>query len=395
MSQPLIDSQTRFEAAPAAERSVARLARLLPLDALRGLIIVAMALDHANLFVAREHPSPEFWSGSFPAYLSALAFLTRLVTHVAAPGFFFLMGAGMALFADSRRRLGWSEWAIARHFVVRGALLIGLQLLVENPAWQIGEDVPFGPQLFLSYVGVLYGLGAAMIVGALFLRLRPAALIGLSLAAALTTELTISALRPAAAPPPLPVLLLLVPWRSPSITVYYPLIPWLGLALFGMAFGRWLIEDPARAYRRALGLGAAFLALFAALRLAGGIGNIRPPAGPGWMPFLNVVKYPPSAVFVLLTLGVDLLLLSLLARAGAALGRWAQPFLVFGSSPLFFYIAHLYLYGLIGLVLGSRGVGIARMYPYWLLGLAILYPLCWMYGRFKRGRAPDSVWRLF
>src|SRR5215471_10410987 len=91
MSQPLIDSQTRFEVAPAAERSVTSLARLLPLDALRGLIIVAMALDHANLFVAREHPSPEFWSGSFPSYLSALAFLTRLVTHVAAPGFFFLM----------------------------------------------------------------------------------------------------------------------------------------------------------------------------------------------------------------------------------------------------------------------------------------------------------------
>jgi hypothetical protein len=67
---------------------------------------------------------------------------------------------------------------------------------------------------------------------------------------------------------------------------------------------------------------------------------------------------------------------------------------VFGGSPLFFYLAHLYLYGLIGLALGPSGTGIPRMYPFWLLGLAILYPLCWLYGRFKHGRGPDSLWRL-
>ncbi len=59
---------------------------------------------------------------------------------------------------------------------------------------------------------------------------------------------------------------------------------------------------------------------------------------------------------------------------------------VLGGSPLFFYIAHLYLYGLIGLALGPGGTSIPRMYPFWLLGLAILYPLCWLYGRFKRSR---------
>lgn len=391
MAESVIDRRPRPEDLPAASgRITAGEARLLPLEALRGLIMIVMALDHANLFIAHEHSPGEFWSGPFPRYGDALAFLTRFVTHLSAPGFFFLMGAGMVLFAESRRRLGWSEGAIARHLVVRGLLLIALQLLVEDPAWQIGA--PLG--LLPVYVGVLYALGASMIAGALLLRAGSAALLGLSLATALATELLIADPR-VAGPLTSPLLrLLLVPGRAENLLVYYPLIPWLGLAALGMVFGRRLARDRAGAYRAALPIGAALVLLFLLVRSFGGFGNIRPPAGPGWIAFLNVVKYPPSIVFILLTLGVNLLLLALLARVGAALGRWAQPLLVFGNSPLFFYIAHLYLYGLIGLALGPRGIGIPRMYPFWLLGLVLLYPLCWLYGRFKRSRAPDSVWRL-
>jgi len=369
--------------------------RLAPLDALRGLIIVVMALDHANAFIAHQHPPPELWSAPPPPPVSTLAFLTRFVTHFAAPGFFFLMGAGMALLVDSRRRLGWSEGAVARYLLVRGGLLIVLQLLVENPAWRIGAGPIFTPQVFLSYFGVLYGLGAAMIVGTFLLRLHPLALIGLGLVAEVATELVIGIARSSGEAASLPLLLLLIPVRGQDLSVYYPLIPWLGVALFGMAFGCWLMRSPARAYRNAAFAGAALLVLFTILRLAGGFGNLQPPAGPSWVAFLNLIKYPPSIVFLALTLGVDLLPLALLARAGDGLRRWGQPLLVFGRSPLFFYIAHLYLYGLIGLALGARGTGVVRMYPFWLLGLAMLYPLCWLYGRFKHERALESVWRLF
>lgn len=384
--------------------------RLAPLDVLRGLIIVVMALDHANAFIARAHPPPEFWSAPTATPPGALAFLTRFVTHFAAPGFFFLMGAGMVLLAESRRKLGWSEWKIVRHLALRGGLLIVLQLLVENPAWRIGDGPIFTPEVFFSYFGVLYGLGAAMIAGAFLLRLRPAALLGLGLAAVLATELVIAWLRRAGVVPSPLLQLLIVPGRSPEFTVYYPLLPWLGVALCGMAFGWLLAHDSMRAYRRAAAAGAALLALFLALRLAGGFGNLQPPAGTGWIAFLNVVKYPPSIVFLALTLGVDLLLLGLLARADqrpttndqrtttlSAMHRlpqfWLAVPVVFGSSALFFYITHLYLYGLLGMALGARRISIPRMYPYWLLGLAILYPLCWLYGRFKRRQAPGSLWR--
>ena len=109
-----------------------RPARLLSLDVLRGLIITLMALDHANLFVAQQHSPGEFWGGGFPVYYDALAFLTRFVTHFCPPGFFFLMGAGMILFTISREKRGWSKREIIQHFLIRGGLLIALQLLIIN-----------------------------------------------------------------------------------------------------------------------------------------------------------------------------------------------------------------------------------------------------------------------
>jgi hypothetical protein len=76
------------------------------------------------------------------------------------------------------------------------------------------------------------------------------------------------------------------------------------------------------------------------------------------------------------------------------LTAWGQPLLVFGRSPLLFYLAHLYLYGLIGLAIAPAGMPIAQMYPYWLAGLVILYFVCRWYGAFKHRQAPNSLWRL-
>ncbi|HEU5099397.1 MAG TPA: heparan-alpha-glucosaminide N-acetyltransferase domain-containing protein [Roseiflexaceae bacterium] len=383
-------SRSPINQSPALDEALASAgaARLLALDGLRGAIMIVMALDHANALIAHQHPPAEIWSRSPPDYTSALAFLTRLVTHLAAPGFFWLLGAGMILFADARRRLGWSEGGIRRHLGLRGVLLIGLQLLVENPAWQIGQSFRIVP----VYIGVLYALGGAMIVGALLLRLPALVLIALGAAAIAAAHLLLPA-QPSAPVGPI-ARLLLIPGLTEPVVVNYPLIPWLGVACLGMAFGRWLLADRAGAYGWALPIGAASLALFVVLRLLGGLGNIRPAEGTGWIAFLNVVKYPPSLVFLLLTLGAELLILGLLARAGDRLAAWGRPLLVFGQSALLFYIAHLYLYGLIGLVVAPAGMPIARMYPFWLAGLVVLYFVCRWYSAFKRRQAPESLWRL-
>ena len=97
--------------------------RLVALDAHRGLIMVLMAIDHASYFIARVH-SAEFWGTALPTYSSVFWFWTRWVTHLCAPGFFFLMGIGMALFAGSHLKSGWGEGRITRFFVIRGLFLI-------------------------------------------------------------------------------------------------------------------------------------------------------------------------------------------------------------------------------------------------------------------------------
>ena len=87
--------------------------RVRSIDVLRGLIMVVMALDHVGLMVGRFH-SQEMWAGAWTRYSSALPFLTRLVTHFCAPGFFLLMGVGLAMMADARAHQGWTGRRISR-----------------------------------------------------------------------------------------------------------------------------------------------------------------------------------------------------------------------------------------------------------------------------------------
>ncbi len=365
--------------------------RLSPVDALRGLIMVLMALDHANHFVAQKHPPGEYWGGSFPTYHDTLTFLTRLVTHLAAPGFFFLMGVGMLLFARSRRQTGWGEGQIAQHLSLRGGLLIALQLLIVNRAWELS---PGGWGLEV-YIGVLFALGSAMILGSTLLQLKPTALLALTAALVVGTELLTPSSDQWSQAFPAVGRLLLVPGGNVRLWVNYPVLPWLALVASGMAFGRWLAEDSRRAYGRALGLGAAFVMAFVALRALNAFGNLRPRAGDTWIDWLNVVKYPPSITFTLLTTGVNLTLLGLLGRVGERALRWLHPLVVFGRVPLFFYLTHLFLYAALGHWLAPRGISIARMYPCWLLGLLMLYPPCWAYGALKHLQPSSSILHYF
>jgi uncharacterized membrane protein len=169
-------------------------------------------------------------------------------------------------------------------------------------------------------------------------------------------------------------------------------MPWLAPTLFGVAFGRVLVRDRTAAFRWIAPIGAACLVLFVALRASGGAGSFQP-IGPGWIGFLNVTKYPPSFTFLLLTLGTNFVLLGVLERSSAARLPWTAPLRVFGSVPLFFFVAHLWLYAAMGRFLVA-GTTIPGMYPYWLLGLVLLYLPCRWYAGIKQGQRSSSLLRL-
>ncbi len=364
--------------------------RNFALDAFRGLIIVLMALDHANYFVAQRHSSGEHWGGPFPMYGDALSFLTRLVTHPVAPGFSFLMGVGMALFATSRADQGWSDRAIVKHFVIRGTVLILLQLTIVNLAWQTGP----GPQAFPTiYLGVLFALGAGMILGSLLLRVPPRYL--LALGALLVVGVEFSHPDPSQWGLIFDQPLGLIFGYSGGTNFFwsnYPILGWLELVILGIAFGKWITLEPTRTFRLGTVVGAVFLLGFVAVRAADGFGNIRPSPSDDWIGFLNVVKYPPAMTFTLLTMGVNLVLLGLMARVTGTGRRSLEPLAVYGRVPLFFYVAHLYLYSALGSVFTPTGSSLPVMYGYWIAGLAALYPACHWYNNIKR-RHPESLLR--
>jgi uncharacterized membrane protein len=377
---------------PAPDETGRKASRLFAVDALRGSIILVMALDHANHFVAQKHPPSEFWDGVFPVYYDTVAFLTRLVTHLAAPGFFLLMGIGMVLFAQARQKQGWSRWACLRHFLLRGVVLMALQVLVVNRAWELSPG-GWGVEI---YIGVLFALGSTMILASFLLWLRPALLLVVTLLLFAGTEALHPGLGMANVVSQSPLnVILLTPGGTSNLWAYYSVLPWLELVVLGLVFGHWLAMSPQRAFSTAWKLGVAFLLIFGAVRYLDGFGNIRPRMSDSWIDFLNPVKYPPSMSFTLMTTGVNLILLWLFSRASQRVQPFLQPLVVFGKTPLLFYVLHLFLYAVIGRLVAPEGTSIPAMLPFWLLGLLMLLPVCWWYGRVKRRQPAGSILRLF
>lgn len=370
--------------------------RLEALDVFRGLIILLMALDHAALIVGGPdaHYGRELWSRPFMAVgpEQMAAFLTRAVTHICTPGFALLMGAAMTLFAAKRRALGWDGRRILVHFGLRGALLILLQLFVENAAWWL--TMP--PGQLTVYWGVLAMLGGCMLLAAPLLRLNAWRLAGLGLVCLLFEWLLMLLVAdPGTAYAPV-LRIIAFPGFTDGFFSLYPLLPWLGVTLLGACLGRLLADRSGLALTLLVPLGVLLLAVYLPLRLNCGVAaNLAElPINGHWWSLLYVIKYPPSASFLALTLGAVALLLGLIHLT---LPWWRLPaswLALFGRVPLFFYLTHLYVYIGLRAVLTPQGTDLTGAYVAWVGGVALLTPLCLGYDAFKRRRPAASVWRL-
>jgi len=368
-------------------------ARLSSIDMLRGLVIVLMALDHVRAYFSDVRFDPLDLTQTSPEL-----FFTRWITHFCAPIFVFL--AGISAWLVGQRG---SKAELTRFLVTRGFWLIVLEFTVVNFAWNF--NLTYRAGLFMQ---VIWAIGASMVaLGALVhLRRRWIALIALAM---IFGHNLLDGIEPSAFGVLAPLWHVIhAKGQTGPLFVLYPLVPWIGVMALGYCLGG-VFQLEARMRRpMLLILGGTFIALFIGLRLLNVYGDPHPwEAQPSAlytvMSFLNVYKYPPSLLYVLMTLGPAFLLLALF---DSVRGRFGSVLETFGRVPLFVYVLHIVLAhlfaGLLALAMGfdktvltsmfiefpaGWGVGLGAVYGAWVLVLALLYlPARWFANVKKRRR---------
>jgi uncharacterized membrane protein len=375
-------------------------ARLDSVDLVRGAVMVLMALDHVRDYLGPQ-VNPEDLGSAPPAL-----FLTRWVTHFCAPTFVFLAGVGAYL----RGARGTSRPELAWFLLTRGLWLVALEFTLVYWAWSFSLDYRF------TVAEVIWAIGVSMVAlsGLVFL---PAWAVGLVGVAILVGHNLLDGVRGADLGPAGWLWDLLHTRRGfeplPGYTFFvaYPLLPWFGVLAAGYGFGALLGGDPARRRARLLGLGLGMTLAFVALRALNGYGDPRHWSVQGdglrtLMAFLNCEKYPPSLLFVLMTLGPAVLALALADRVP---GPLAGPLVTFGRVPLFYFLLHfLLIHSLaVGLALARYGradwlfgnlpggppdyaYGLPGVYLLWVCCVALLYPACRWFAGVKR-RHPGGL----
>lgn len=372
--------------------------RLEAVDVVRGVIMVIMALDHTRDFFGIPGQSP-----TNLATTTTALFFTRWITHFCAPVFFLLTGTGAYL---SLRKKTPAE--LSRFLLSRGLWLIFLDLVVVRClAYQFNFDYRF------TILLVLWALGWAMITLAALVRLpaRVVTAIGVTIIV-------------------LHNLLDLVKSQSASfkilhqpgfvlngphtVFVSYPLIPWVGVTAVGYGLGQIYRWDATRRRAFLLKLGVGMIVGFLALRAINIYGDparwsAQKTATFTLIAFINTTKYPPSLLFLLMTLGPAMLFLRAMDRGAPTVLR---PAMTIGRVPLFYFVLHFMLLHLLAVVVclvryGSAhwmtespdianypftappgwGYSLPIVYLVWVLVVLATYPLCRWFAGLKQRRS--------
>lgn len=383
--------------------------RLPSIDAVRGLVMIVMALDHVRDFFHRAAMST---SPTDLRVTTPLLFMTRWITHICAPAFMLTAGLGAYFYWHAGRR---TKQQLSWFLVTRGVWLIVLELTVMQLAYNF--DIASNYPIFLL---VLWVLGACMIALSALVWLPLPMLLGASVAAIVLHHLFDSVTAPSFGRwSPIWNLVHQVgafPLAGRVFIAAYPLLPWIAVMALGFCLGPVFQRTAAGRQRASIGLGAGMTIAFLIVRAINVYGDPAP-----WSPqpspiftalsFLNTTKYPPSLAFLLMTLGPALLLLGGFERL--AFTR-VNPLIVFGRVPLFYFVVHFFAAHTAALlvavaVYGSQAWAFMRQpvpsmggpqnafppnfgydlwvtYVVWAAIVAALYPLCAWFARVKERR---------
>ena len=376
--------------------------RIQSIDILRGIVMIIMALDHTRDFF---HQSAMTADPLNPETTFPWLFFTRWITHFCAPAFVFLSGISAFLVAQRR-----SKKEASMFLIKRGFWLVLVEVII------VTFGITFNPNYNFFILQVIWAIGWSMIFLGIVSWISPKLVLALGLllffghnmldyvsfpqtgAAAITWNLF---LRASGFVFPLD--------SSHFVGVFYAILPWTGVMFMGYSIGRWYQKDFPAARRKKLLLATGFglILLFIVFRATNLYGNPFPfkPGGDftyNLLSFLNTNKYPPSLLYLAMTLGPSCILLALLENVRAG---WTNFVSVYGKVPFFYYIIHFYLIHLICLVVFfatghttdqivdpnlpflfrplNFGYGLWTVYAIWISVILLLYYPCKWFSQYK------------
>lgn len=383
--------------------------RIESIDLLRGVVMIIMALDHVRDYF---HGGAYLFDPTDLSQTSVSIFFTRWITHFCAPVFMLLAGVSAFLYGAKRTRKELSFFLFTR-----GIWLLVAEIFLITLGWT------FNPHFPIYILQVIWAFGIAMIALSVLIYLdrRLILLIGILLVGAhnLLDQVHVPGTQ-----------LSHFFWaalheQSPysfgpvSLFVGYPIIPWVGIIALGYCLGSIYSSgyDPIRRKKNLISLGLGAIALFILLRSGNFYGDhehwaVQKNGIFSFMSFLNTTKYPPSLLYVLMTLGPALLFL---AFAEKPLNNLTQKIIIFGRVPMFFYILHIYLIHFLAIFavilsghkwsdmvltgwvtanpqLRGYGFSLPVVYLIWAGVVLVLYPWCKRFDRYKRTHVAQQKW---
>ncbi|MCU4413571.1 DUF1624 domain-containing protein [Acinetobacter sp. WU_MDCI_Axc73] len=362
--------------------------RLQSIDALRGLVIIIMLLDHVRetFYMHKQVSDPMNITETEPAL-----FWSRFLAHLCAPVFVLLTGMSAFLFQMKTQSI-----KLTRNFLLkRGLFLILLELTLVNFAW----TAKFPPDVI--YLQVIWAIGLSMLVLALCIGLPIKILLSVGLLIIfghnLLDQISFKDI------PVLEHLWFVLHQRAwiefdlLRIRTSYPILPWIGVILIGYCLGQFFQTkfNAQQRDRYLILIGMLSIVLFVLLRLVNIYGDqpwqIYDSFTLSLMSFFNLTKYPPSLLFILWNVGVGLLLL--IAFEKLIETPFLKVLVVFGSVPMFFYLLHLYvlklLYLMSELLWGANESGyftvsgVAQLWIITLFLICLLYPVVKAFSSYK------------
>jgi uncharacterized membrane protein len=382
--------------------------RIHSVDALRGAIMILMAIDHIRDFVARS--AQQFLPTDLARTTPAI-FFTRWITHFCAPVFMLTAGLG-AFFWITRGH--HSKGELSRLLISRGIWLIVLEVTVLRLIFFSQISFTASPVILI----ILWAIGISMIAlaGLIYLPMRGLAALSIAIIALHNLLDPVSAQSFGRTAWIWDILHQqnVIAFHGINFVTGYPVLPWIGVMGAGFCLGAVFQWDASRRRRFLLRLGSSLTAAFVVLRSINLYGD---PAR--WshqassvftmLSFLNTTKYPPSLDFLLMTLGPALMALAWLETFHF---QFTNPLIVFGRVPFFYYGAHLFLAHLIAIAMnfaryGAKpflllpppsmgspstlfpndyGFPLWTVYAVWVVVLLLLYPVCLWFARLKQRR---------